>query len=62
MGGAASAVLVAYLAEWFAPAAPFWFAVGYCAVAVIAVGFVQSKKAESHHVDEDAALVGAEEF
>ncbi|MFW0783773.1 MFS transporter [Gordonia sp. CPCC 206044] len=62
MGGAASAVLVAYLAEWFAPSAPFWFAVGYCAVAVASVSLVRSVKADSHHVDEDAALVGAEEF
>ncbi|MGC4960733.1 MFS transporter [Gordonia sp. DT101] len=62
MGGAASAVMVAYLAEWFAPSAPFWFAVGYCAIAVCAVSLVRSARAESHDVAEDAALVGAEEY
>ncbi|MEE4025587.1 MFS transporter [Gordonia sp. PKS22-38] len=62
MGAAISAVLVAYLAEWFGSmAAPFWFAALYCAVAVAAVSFVRGQAAESHDVDDTAALVGAEE-
>ncbi|MGV9671612.1 MFS transporter [Gordonia sp. NPDC003504] len=62
-GAAVAAVLVAHLAEWFSSvAAPWWFAAGYCVIAVIAVSFVTTKAAESHDVDEEAALIGAEEY
>ncbi|MGV9827474.1 MFS transporter [Gordonia sp. NPDC003429] len=62
-GAAVAAVLVAHLAEWFSShAAPWWFAAGYCVIAVIAVSFVQTTASESHEVDEDAALIGAEEY
>lgn len=63
MGAAVAAVLVAHLAEWFGShAAPWWFAAAYCVVAVVAVSFVGGRKAQSHHVDADAALIGAEEY
>ncbi|MCF8571967.1 MFS transporter [Gordonia sp. HY002] len=72
MGAAVSAILVAYLAEWFGGAAPFWFAAGYCGVAVLAIvgsnliGSSRSAPAgvnqNQHTVDDDAALTGAEEF
>ncbi|AZG46965.1 MFS transporter [Gordonia insulae] len=63
MGAAVSAVLVAHLADWFGSiAAPFWFAVAYCVVAVIVVSFVRGRAAEKRDVDEQAALVGAEEY
>ncbi|MFT4126670.1 MAG: MFS transporter [Gordonia sp. (in: high G+C Gram-positive bacteria)] len=59
-GAAAAAVLVAHLAEWFGShAAPWWFATGYCIIAVIAVSFVRTTTSS---VDEEAVLVGAEEF
>ncbi|MCD2145879.1 MFS transporter [Gordonia paraffinivorans] len=58
-GAAIAAVLVSYLAEWFGEVAPWWFAVGYCAVALGAVAMVRTKKRK---VAEDAALIGAEEF
>ena len=59
-GAAVAAVLVAYLAEWFGDVAPWWFATGYCVVALVAVSLV--KTAPKHTVDPDAALIGAEEF
>nr|WP_245555561.1 MFS transporter [Gordonia soli] len=63
MGAAIAAVLVAYLAEWFGSAAvPFWFAVGYCVVAMLAVGLVRGAPAKETVVDDEAALVGAEEY
>ncbi|GAB88290.1 MFS transporter [Gordonia rhizosphera] len=63
MGAAIAAVLVAHLAEWFGSvAAPFWFAAAYCIVAVIAVSFVRGRAAQAHEVDDEAALVGAEEY
>ena len=63
MGAAISAVLVAHLADWFGSVStPFWFAVAYCVAAVIAVSFVQGRAADEHHVDDEAALVGAEEY
>ena len=63
MGAAVSAVLVAHLAEWFGSvSAPFWFAVLYCVVAVLAVAFVRGRAADEHEVDERAVLVGAEEY
>ncbi|MCK8613828.1 MFS transporter [Gordonia sp. C13] len=58
-GAAVAAVLVSYLAEWFGDVAPWWFAVGYCAVALGAVALVKTNK---HKVSPDAALIGAEEF
>ncbi|MEO9329544.1 MFS transporter [Gordonia aurantiaca] len=58
-GAAVAAVLVSYLAEWFGEVAPWWFAVGYCVVALGAVALVKTKK---HVVAEDAALIGAEEY
>ncbi|MGC5246260.1 MFS transporter [Gordonia sp. DT219] len=62
-GAAVAAVLVAHLAEWFSStAAPWWFAAGYCVVAVIAVSFVKIRSAEEHDVEEEAVLVGAEEY
>lgn len=68
MGAAVSALLVAHLAEWFdSNAAPYWFAVGYCAVAALAIASIGgAPKPES--IDqtklrlEEAALVGAEEM
>ena len=60
LGAAASAMLVAYLAQWFGASAPFWFAAAYCAVAVIALVAAHSRV--SRKVPTDAALVGAEEF
>ncbi|AUH67534.1 MULTISPECIES: MFS transporter [Gordonia] len=62
MGAAASAVMVAYLAEWFGMAAPFWFAAGYCAVAVAALVLAGGSKPDEHTVDPEAVLVGAEEY
>ncbi|MBD0862771.1 MFS transporter [Gordonia sp. zg691] len=61
MGAAIAAVLVAYLAKWFgSEAAPWWFAAGYCVVALGAVALIQVRS--NHEVDDDAALIGAEEF
>lgn len=68
MGAAVSALLVAHLAEWFdSNAAPYWFAVGYCAVAVLAISLVggapkPEPTAETERRLEEAALVGAEEL
>lgn len=63
MGAAVSAVLVAHLADWFGSvSAPFWFAVLYCLVAVFAVSFVRGRAADERDVDDEAALVGAEEY
>ena len=63
MGAAVSAVLVAHLADWFGSVStPFWFAVGYCVVAVAAVSLVRVTASDDHHVDHEAALVGAEEY
>ncbi len=63
MGAAVSAVLVAHLADWFGSVStPFWFAVGYCVVAVAAVSLVRVTASDDHHVDDEAALVGAEEY
>ena len=63
MGAAVAAVLVAHLANWFGShAAPFWFAAGYCVVAVAAVSLVRRSVTDSDEVAEDAALVGAEEY
>lgn len=63
MGAAIAAVLVSYLAEWFGSiAAPFWFATAYCVIAVAAVSLVRAATAQSHDVEPEAALVGAEEF
>ncbi|WP_207842445.1 MFS transporter [Williamsia soli] len=68
MGAAVSALLVAHLAEWFdSNAAPYWFAVGYCAVAVLAISLVggapkPEPTAETERRFEEAALVGAEEL
>jgi hypothetical protein len=68
MGAAVSALLVAHLAEWFGSnAAPYWFAVGYCAVAVLAISLVggapkPEPTAETERRLEEAALVGAEEL
>jgi MFS family permease len=68
MGAAASALLVAHLAEWFdSNAAPYWFAVGYCAVAVLAISMVGGTTKPEPAADtkrrlEEAALVGAEEL
>ncbi|GAA1483078.1 MFS transporter [Gordonia sinesedis] len=63
MGAAAAAILVAHLAEWFGShAAPFWFAAGYCLVAVAAVSLVRKSVADHGKVAEDAPLVGAEEY
>ncbi|MFT4043160.1 MAG: MFS transporter [Gordonia sp. (in: high G+C Gram-positive bacteria)] len=63
MGAAVAAVLVAHLAEWFTSlAAPWWFAAGYCVVSVAVVSLVRSGTAQSAQIDEDAALIGAEEF
>lgn len=68
MGAAVSALLVAHLAEWFGSnAAPYWFAVGYCAVAVLAISLVGGAPkpepiAETERRLEEAALVGAEEL
>lgn len=62
MGGAAiAAVLVAYLAKWFgSDAAPWWFATAYCVVALGAVALIQG--VADDEIDDDAALIGAEEF
>ena len=60
MGGAISAVLVAYLAQWFGASAPFWFAAGYCGIAVLALIAAHSRP--SRRLPIDAALVGAEEY
>jgi len=60
MGGAISAILVAYLADWFGAPAPFWFAVGYCALAVVALLVAHGRP--SRALPADAVLVGAEEF
>ncbi len=60
MGAAISAILVAYLAQWFGMAAPFWFAAGYCALAVVALVAAHSRP--SRVLPADAVLVGAEEF
>ncbi|MGO3325613.1 MFS transporter [Gordonia sp. (in: high G+C Gram-positive bacteria)] len=72
MGAAVSAILVAYLAEWFGGSAPFWFAAGYCGIAVLAIvgsnmigthGDGSSEVVQNKHtVADDAALIGAEEF
>ncbi|WP_143965932.1 MFS transporter [Gordonia zhaorongruii] len=62
MGAAVSAILVAYLAAWFGESAPFWFAAGYCAVAVAALVAANGSRRQRHDVDDDAVLVGAEEF
>ncbi|GEE00672.1 MFS transporter [Gordonia spumicola] len=62
MGAAVSAILVAYLAEWFGGAAPFWFAAGYCGVAVAALLAANTSRPVEHSVPDDAVLVGAEEF
>ncbi|MGW0038030.1 MFS transporter [Gordonia sp. NPDC003376] len=62
-GAAIAAVLVSYLAEWCGTvAAPWWFATGYCIVALITVSFVRVASADDHHVDPQDALVGAEEY
>ncbi|GAB2643385.1 MFS transporter [Gordonia jinhuaensis] len=61
LGAAVAAVLCAHLAEWFnEPAMPFWFATAYCVVAICAVSLVKGRKAQSHEVPADAALVGDE--
>lgn len=60
MGAAVSAILVAYLAEWFGMAAPFWFAAGYCALAIAAL--VAAHTRPSRQLPVDAVLVGAEEY
>ncbi|MGB3303585.1 MFS transporter [Gordonia sp. (in: high G+C Gram-positive bacteria)] len=63
MGAAASAIMVAYIAQWFGMAAPFWFAAGYCAIAVSALILAgNGPKLNEHEVPAEAALVGAEEF
>ena len=63
MGAAVSAVLVAHLADWFGSvSAPFWFAALYCVIAVAAVAFVRTQAAADHEVDDEAALIGAEEY
>lgn len=62
MGAAASAIMVAYLAQWFGMAAPFWFAAGYCAIAVAALVIAGGGKPDEHEVDPEAVLVGAEEY
>ncbi|MDL9935346.1 MFS transporter [Gordonia sp. ABSL1-1] len=63
MGAAIAAVLVAHLAEWFGShTAPWWFATAYCVVAVAVVSLVRNPAADAHAVDEDAALIGAEEY
>ncbi len=63
MGAAVAAVLVSYLAEWFGTAAaPFWFAAAYCVIAVGAVSLVRGAAAQTHDVEPEAALVGAEEY
>lgn len=68
MGAAVSALLVAHLAEWFdSNAAPYWFAVGYCAVAVLAISLVGGAPKSEPAIQterrlEEAALVGAEEL
>ncbi|PYE14996.1 putative MFS family arabinose efflux permease [Williamsia limnetica] len=68
MGAAVSALLVAHLAEWFGSnAAPYWFAAGYCAVAVLAISMVggapkPAPTAETERRLGEAALVGAEEL
>ncbi|ORM34119.1 MFS transporter [Williamsia sp. 1135] len=68
MGAAVSALLVAHLAEWFdSNAAPYWFAVGYCAVAVLAISMVggapkPEPSLETERRFGEAALVGAEEL
>lgn len=62
-GAAVAAVLVAHLAEWFhSESAPWWFAAGYCVCAVLAVSLVRPQRIESHRIDVDAALIGAEEY
>ncbi|SIR99808.1 MFS transporter [Williamsia sterculiae] len=62
-GAAVAAVLCAHLADWFhSTSTPFWFAAGYCVVAVVAVSLVRSAKADSHEVPAGAALVGNEEM
>jgi hypothetical protein len=68
MGAAVSALLVAHLAEWFdSNAAPYWFAVGYCAAAVLAISLAGGAPKPEPPADierrlEEAALVGAEEM
>lgn len=63
MGAAVSAVLVAHLADWFGSvSAPFWFAALYCVIAVAAVAFVRTQAAADHEVDDEAVLIGAEEY
>ena len=62
MGAAASAIMVAYLAQWFGMAAPFWFAAGYCALAVAALIIAGEGEPDEHEVASDAVLVGAEEY
>ncbi len=60
-GAAIAAVLVAYLAKWFgSDAAPWWFATAYCVVALGAVALIQG--VADDEIDDDAALIGAEEF
>lgn len=61
-GAAASAIMVAYLAQWFGMAAPFWFAAGYCAVAVVALMAAGGGEPDEHEVDPAAVLIGAEEY
>lgn len=62
MGGAASAIIVAHLAEWFGAPAPFWFAAAYCVIAIGAVSLVRTGKHDHEPVAQDAALIGAEEL
>ncbi|WP_026918111.1 MFS transporter [Gordonia shandongensis] len=62
MGAAASAILVAYLGQWFGLASPFWFAAGYCALALFALLITGGTRPGEHEVDEADVLVGAEEF
>jgi len=68
MGAAVSALLVAHLADWFdTNAAPYWFAVGYCVIAAVAIAMVGTQSEPEPAADtkrrlEEAALVGAEEM
>ena len=62
MGAAISAIAVAYIAKAFGVAAPFWFAAAYCVVAVVALALAGGTAPGRHDVDDEAVLVGAEEY
>ncbi|NNG96093.1 MFS transporter [Gordonia araii NBRC 100433] len=62
MGGAASAMVVAFIASSFGAPAPYWFAAAYCVIAIAVVSLVRLGKADDEPVAPDAALIGAEEM